>query len=146
MQSIKPTFPATSKEAIDQFEASLPGPLPAAYRQFLLDFNGGKAVNDEFAVEGWGSTGIQFFFGLDTGWDAYNLDWQKDVMEDILPDGIIAIATDSGGFKVCLGVDGPGRDKIYFYDREGKLGRLVKLAPDFDTFLNGLKPGGTFES
>ena len=144
MFSLKTAFPATSELAIAEFERSIGAQLPDDYRRFLLTCNGGEPVDGEFAVNGWGSTVVHVFYGLNTGYKAYNIDWSKSVFDDVLPESIVPIACDPGGYLVCLGVKGVAQGKVYFWDRGEKLDELILLAPSFEDFVDGLKPSGSF--
>jgi hypothetical protein len=145
MISLSKTFPATSDAAVAEFEQEIGIQLPEDYRRFLLTYNGGEPVDGEFQVPGWGFSVVHVFYGLGTGFDAYNLDWSRVRFEEVFPDSITPIARDPGGCLVCLGVQGRPRGKVYFWDRGQELDELVLLAPSFDSFVAALKPSGTFK-
>jgi hypothetical protein len=140
----KSSWPPTNEFAVAAFEKQLGVRLPEDYRHFLLACNGGDPVDGEFAVPGWGSTIVHFFYGLNTGYRAYNLDWVRSVLEDVFPDSVIPVACDPGGYKVALGIRRRAEGKVYFWDRGDQLKELVRVAPSFDSFVYGLKPSGTF--
>ena len=140
MIAMKSAFPATHELAIARFEKKLGVRLPQDYRRFLLACNGGEPVDGEFAVEGWGSTVIHYFFGLNTGIEVYTLDWNLSKLEHVFPDSVIPIASDPGGYLVALGVKRRAEGKVYFWDRGEKLEQLVRVAPSFDGFLSRLRP------
>lgn len=141
MIALKTSFPGTNELAVARFERQLGVRLPEDYRRFLLCCNGGEPMNGAFEVEGWGSTHVHVFYGLETGYDAYNLDWSRSRLEEVFPDSVIPIACDPGGYKVCLGVRRRAQGKVYFWDRGEQLDALVRIAESFDGFLSGLKPG-----
>ena len=140
MIPMKNAFPPTHELAVAAFEKKLGVRLPEDYRRFLLACNGGEPLDGEFAVEGWGSTVIHYFFGLNTGIEAYNLDWRRSTLEHVFPDSVIPIASDPGGYHVALGVKRRAEGKVYFWDRGEQLEQLVRVAPSFDSFLSSLRP------
>lgn len=144
MISLTTKFIEPSRRCVEEFEQEIGVQLPEDYRRFLLTYNGGEPVDGEFQVPGWGFSVVHFFYGLGTGFDAYNLDWSRETFEDVFPDSITPIACDPGGCLVCLGVQGRSRGKVYFWDRGQMLDELALLAPDFDSFVANLKPSGTF--
>ena len=142
MTAMRDTFDPIDEDDVRAFERVLGHPLPAGYRRFLLQHNGGKPANDEFEVPGRSPTGVQYFFGLDAD-HGYDLRWNLDVMADDLPAGVIPIGTDSGGNIVCLGIAGDRHDQVYFWIHDEAF-RLILLATTFDGFVNGLAPDGTY--
>lgn len=131
-------FPQINQSTIEAFEASIGVGIPEDFRKFLLMNNGGEPVKAEFSIEGWGETLVHVFYGLDTGYKAYDIDWSRSNFEDVLPKEVIPIACDPGGYLICLGLEGNARGKLYFWDRGGDREELMLLASSFDDFLDRL--------
>ncbi len=140
MLEFKTAFPATTEEAVRNFEQLIGEQLPIDYRNFLLAANGGQPVNGDFVAGEWGGTLVHCFYGLSTGYDAYNLDWSRSAFSEELPEAVTPIACDPGGYIVCLGVQGSVKGKVYFWDRGEKLDTLIALAPSFEEFIDELQP------
>ncbi len=142
-------YGATSPEAIADFEARRGMVLPAAYKVFLLNANGGMPIPDVFEVPGWHgqASELLIFYGIheDPG---YSLDSACKSYHERVPADLIPIATDSGGNNICLGWKGERQGKVYFWDHEDELdedGNFVTdyrnvylVADSLQAFLDGL--------
>jgi len=108
-------YGATSPDAIAEFEARRGMLLPAEYKVFLLDSNGGMPIPDVFEVPGWHgqASELLIFYGIheDPG---YSLDSACESYDERVPADLIPIATDSGGNNICLGWKGERNGKVYF--------------------------------
>jgi hypothetical protein len=92
-------YGATSPEAIAQFEARRGVLLPAEYKAFLLESNGGIPIPNVFEVPGWHGrgSGLNYFYGIHEGEKVDRLDWACDVHDERVPADLIPIAYDANG-------------------------------------------------
>jgi cell wall assembly regulator SMI1 len=145
MGNMRSTFGGTSEAAVKKFEGRLGETLPPDYRAFLLSDNGGDP-RAEFWVPHWGVwdyLNSLYGVGLEDEFEAI-----EPVLERhehlLLPEHVIPIGDDPGGNKVCLGIAGERRGRVYIWDHEvdpeeGDF--LFELAPFFSAFIDRLKPG-----
>ena len=134
-----------------QWEASEGISLPDDYRTFLLETNGGRPKQRcfDYADESGPYTdgAIQAFHGIHG--ETYNrLDKIAETSKAVVPGSFLPIASDSFGNSICLGISGPERGKVYFFDEEGASDgepeenrtHLHRIADSFREFLDVLKP------
>ncbi len=120
-----PPVPMTEQE-VAGLERSLGVRLPENYRRFLLTyemetFNGYIDFETLAPPRPWLSqeTGWHFvrFFG-DASKRHYSIASNIDSHRDRMLETLIPIGTDGFGNHICLGIAGPERGKIYFWDHE----------------------------
>jgi len=138
------TLPRATELDIARFEKKNDLTLPDSYRRFLLEQNGGRPANGEFAVPGWGVTVIDFFFGIGSR-DSYDLQKHFDRLDDPRSSELLPIASDPGGWIVYLGVRGPHRGAVFFWDHKTPASTPVSIGDDFDAFAASLKPEGAYD-
>ncbi len=122
-------------------ERALGTKLPAAYRQFLLEHNGGQPVPDLVDVEGLpgAPTDIQVFFGIDRSVESSNLAWNLRTFAGRAPQGTLPIACDSGGGLFCLSLAHADFGAVSYADvRQGQM-VSYQVASDFAAFLGQLR-------
>ncbi|MDH5640371.1 MAG: SMI1/KNR4 family protein [Nitrospira sp.] len=105
--------PITNND-ISWFEDAIGGRLPAAYRRFLLKYNGGRPkpyYTHELA--------LSIFYGIKPTKKMYDLLVNCRRMQKWLPKDVIPIGQDTFGNEICLAVKGKNRGKLYFWDHEG---------------------------
>ncbi len=163
MTRIADPLPAgsTSGEQIAAFEKHIGHQLPAAYRQFLLQHNGGRPVPDAYMLRsdrGEEEDIVMCFFPLresDLGhvqvedledlrtwplvcaWD----DLQSDLVnlyETELDPPLLPIATDGSSNYISLVLTGDTAGAVVFLDHE--TAEMWALAPTFPAFLDSLRP------
>jgi hypothetical protein len=144
MTRMKRTFGNATRRQIEEFETRNGITLPEPYRSFLAETNGGRPLNQEFVVEGWGSSGVSDFYAIGTG-NSFDLDAARDRFLDVLPKDVLAIASDPGGNQICLGLNADLAGKIFFWDHEDASRQLREISPSFQSFVNDLKPDGWFD-
>lgn len=149
MIELKEPRPPASPEALADTErrlAELGHRIPPSYRAFLAEQDGGRPVRNVFTFERGDreqSSRVAAFLGVEPAPDG-DLAGVAGRIGDI-PPGILPIAGDELGNYVCLdardGRDGP----ILFWDHEEGFdddevdyGNLHEIAPDLQTFLDGL--------
>jgi hypothetical protein len=149
MIEFKEHRPPASPEALADTERRLAARghrIPPSYRAFLAEQDGGRPVKDTFYFEQHDrrqSSGVSSFLGVETapGGDLASV---VELVGDI-PPGILPIAGDPLGNFVCIdareGRDGP----VLFWDHEEgfdddevDFSNLYEIAPDLQTFLDGL--------
>lgn len=158
-----PTGP-TSDAQVATFEAYIGHKLPADYRAFLLQHNGGHPKPDAFLLKtdfGQEENPVLCFFPLrDLGigrvevesveelplwplhcaWDDLQHDlvhlYEKELEQPLLP-----IGTDGSSNYLCLVLAGDRAGSIVFLDHE--MAEETLLAESFDSFLTSLQPAGS---
>lgn len=112
--------PRLTEAKLRSLEDLIGAKLPKAYREFLLQHNGGSTDPEGFtSKQGRPSSILDIFFGLgikDRMWDLRN-QFRKTRKE--MPAEVLPIALDLGGNKICLAFKGTNRGKLYFWDHEG---------------------------
>lgn len=137
-----------SEADVRSLEKELGFSLPAEYKDFLLNHNGGWPEPNEFPIEDNPSDDrgrVHYFLCIEDG-DEYNLmDWVVDY-EGRLPPGLLPIACDPGGNLICLSVSGENAGTVYFWDHEEEAGpgetpsyeNAYHVAESFGEFLERL--------
>ena len=152
---------STSEAVIAAFEAEIGHLLPADYRRFLLEHNGGSPRPDAFAFNLFGRDEediVMCFFplrDLSLGevevvelaelrtWPlhcAWN-DLQHDLVhlyQRELEDPLLPIGTDGSGNYFCLVLTGEQRGTVLFVENENL--ETYKLANNLDELLQTLRP------
>ncbi len=152
----KPVIKVKAKEpatlaGIQAFEALVGNPLPAIYREFLLQTNGGRPKPFQFQYlshksEKLTKSGVDTFFHLGKGEHNLQSEFQRSTKDNILPKGYLPIAYDSFGDLICLALDGKDQGAVKWiptdmglleYGSDGfvteKTARYI--APSWDEFL-----------
>ncbi len=128
---------------ITHLESEFGTKLPDAYRRFLLLHNGGVPSPEIIDIAGasWSPTDIQVFFGIGSQIVPDNLSWNLQLIKDRRPDlHILPVACDSGGNLFCLRVSNDGSCEVIYYDMNDRVGTIYEVAPNFDAFLNKIRP------
>jgi hypothetical protein len=150
--------PPAPMDAVERFEATIGQRLPDDYREFLLRCNGGYGCGyvqfggptpegraADACVNHVGGFREESYFSLVSAYEIY----QK--YEVRIPKALIWIADDPFGNAICLGVSGPHRGRVFFWDHENEpdpdkwdgrvetAGNIDLLANSFAEFQAGLK-------
>lgn len=139
--------PKISDAEVAVLEGVLGQALPAKYRRFLLDNNGGLPEPDVVDVPGLpGSpTDIQVFFGLSRAIESSCLGWNRDTFRGRLDDGLLPVACDSGGNLFCLVTDGSNAGAVVYCDVDsvsdaaGVRAPAYPVSSDFESFLKAVR-------
>jgi cell wall assembly regulator SMI1 len=125
--------PATEQD-VTHLEMALAAVLPADYREFLLQHNGGYPKPSGFCD---GQEVVDSFFGF---CEKGNCLWCNYYMtRAVIPADVIPIAGDPLGNYICLAVKKPRAGKVFFWDHEaGESGGLSELAESFSAFLDSM--------
>ena len=140
--------PKISDADISELEERIDWRLPEEYRDFLLEFNGGRPEPDIADIKGLpgGCSDVQFFFGIYPSEEAYSIDWNLETLVERLDDGVLPIACDSGGSVYCLSLHAEDYGVVSYCDLQSVVAdyetapTFYPVAPNFDAFLNGLYP------
>ena len=112
-------------ERLAQAEAAMGVTLPAGYREFMLEHNGGEPSKTDFVfAEETGpytdSSVRKFYSVKDTA--TLNLEWYHNLYcqgdPPRIPRDMMPIAGDSFGNQICIGISGPRCGHMYFWDHE----------------------------
>lgn len=142
---------AVSESDIAAFEARHRIRLPADYRDFLLQSNGGYldgTYNVDISPQA-GSTTLQQFYRMRDGpRSTQTLEYMRSLLGSRLPPTLLSIGSDLGGAKICLGIDGSEYGKVFFWDpgadyddtKNGSFENIQEVAPTFSEFLRRITP------
>jgi SMI1-KNR4 cell-wall len=139
---IRDERPPVSAEALAEAEAQLAKlghHIPPSYKAFLAEQDGGDPVRDVFRFRERDrdqQDTIRLFYGIA---ESPNGDLVDRAGSADVPGGLLPIATDAFGNLVVLdgreGRDGP----VLFWDHDVGDEEMHWLAPDLQTFLDGLE-------
>jgi cell wall assembly regulator SMI1 len=130
-----------SEESIQRLEQRIGQPLPPAYREFLRQHDGGplelnnRAVNEIFGL----GDEVPDFASM---WNAL------DRYRDRVPQWLLPVANDSFGNLFALSLRAEDNGSVWFWDHEKEADEdepptednIRRVAPDWPTFLDSLKP------
>jgi hypothetical protein len=152
--------PPAPEEQIARLEAVLGVALPEDYRRFLVQCNGGfvgsmlwfraptpEGKSADAGVHHIGGFREESHFSLEEARDTYQSDQPPRI-----PHELLWVMDDPFGNAICLGISGPYRGRVYFWDHEQEpdpedwygnvetAGNLQLLANSFTDFVAGLAP------
>jgi len=122
--------------------------LPADYKSFLLQFNGGSPDKPLFRIKGKRAYGecVHYFLSMSDDPDiSFHKYYERYKGENNrVPKDIIPVAFDPGGNLICLSVGSKNFGKVYFWDHESETsdrnlrGEDLRLISDsFQEFTDG---------
>jgi len=158
-----PAGPTNSAE-IAAFEEYIGHKLPADYREFLLQHNGGHPAPDAFFIDTGSGFGpaediVMCFFPLrdralgsvtvedleelrtwplHCAWDDLQSDLENLYAEAGIEEPLLPTGTDGSSNYFCIVLDGPRNGNVVFLDHE--TGETFFLADSFTAFLDSLRP------
>jgi cell wall assembly regulator SMI1 len=119
--------------------------LPADYRAFLLQHNGGRPMPDAFPIPGGehppdGGSLMDEFLGVVTTADREVIDGALRTFASRIPTGLLPIGYDAGGNVICLGIDPDNHGRVFFWDHDFEedlptWNNVYPLAESFQSFL-----------
>lgn len=140
MQSVEPHGPLKERRLL-QFERRLGRSLPPAYRQFLLDCNGG--IPRQPPADEVGTPMYELFALYDQAANDDSILSLDAALADLRAEtnrrDVVPIGQDLGGNYLCLELSGQGAGKVFFYDHE--LEDFVPSADDFRQLLEWIASG-----
>lgn len=129
------------EKEIEEFEKENRIAIPAGYRKFLLQYNGGLTPKTRFKMSGV-SSDIRGFYGLGTAQEHYHYDRFKKMgmLEDFLKDAVLPIASNCFGDDIVIGIGSTNSGEIFFKYHD-KATKYIKLANSFTEFVEMCKSG-----
>ena len=150
MIALKEPRPPVSAAQLAEAEtrlAALGMPIPPSYKAFLAAQDGGKPVRNSFSFEQRGRQQhdlVRLFFGIGPSANG-DLVGKAATARDDVPAGVLPIAADSFGNLILIDGRNGGDGPIVFWDHEEGFddgepdySNLYEVAPDLETFLDGL--------
>jgi len=143
---VKSVSPLTVKD-ITNVENQLGISFPSDYRNFLLEFNGGKPTPNAFPLHNNPMDThalLEWFYCISKG-NPYDILRNMQIMKGRIPKNLITIGEDPGGNLICMSVDGDRTGNIFFWDHEGESDQessesnLYYVAENFDALLESLE-------
>ena len=137
-------------EAIELFERFLDRKFPKDYREFLMEYNGGRPIPNCFrSVDGEECSLVHFFQKINSKHTYDDLLSNIRIHEDRMPSDFISIASDPFGNEICIVISGQDFGKIYFWDHEDEVGdgepptmdNMTLIAQNFKSFIESLYEG-----
>ena len=129
------------------FETFLEIKLPKHYRNFLLNYEGGRLEPGCFNfADGTLGSRLHHIHSLNSANSYNNLVKQLEVFSGRIPSDYISIADDPFGNKICLAVSGKNYGRVYFWDHEFEhdgdgqpsMSNMNLIATNFEEFLASL--------
>lgn len=133
-----------TEELVQAFERQHKCKLPADYREFLLEHNGGFPTPDCVLVDESGRrtvTDVFCFFALGDERPWASVEWNLDTLAARLPKDTLPIGRDSCGNLWLIGLGGEQAGAVYFWDHgtylnvvENDLASWPRIATSFGEF------------
>lgn len=136
-----------SEEDIGSVERQLGLKLPTHYRDFLMQYNGGRPTPRAYPIEGLANNPfgvVQVFFGFDLDEETSNLTWIYECFQGRISANLLPIACDDGGNLICLSLWGDDAGAVVYWDHENESSEpsydnVCRIAGSFHEFLDGLR-------
>ena len=133
-------------EMVDEFEQYIGFSLPKDYRQFLLQYNGGKTQERYYTfyiVELNENIPLNVLYGLNTEIKQVNLKvWHDEYKEDLLENSIIIGSDPGAGMIVLINDDEDGGiyywDDSWHFEQSDEENNIYKIADSFQDFFDNL--------
>jgi len=166
LQSISTQGRKLHEEDILDLEHRLGHSIPADYKRFLLDYNGGSPQQNCHEVQNTEGTNIGsaiairwfysiggpedlssvFLFGGITEREirkVYSIEWNYSTFRERIPKNFLPIGCDSGGNQICISLYGEDEGNIWYWDHDAETyppdySNCYKVADSFQDLLNGL--------
>jgi hypothetical protein len=135
------SFEPTGRRTIKEFESRIRFALPADYKIFLEQHNGGRFHGALFAVPELGTDeALHILFGFNPKRVLDLRFWQEE-MEGEIPENSIIIGTDPGSNLLVLRDEGVYYyDHTHYYPQSSVKKNAYKVAGSFAEFLRLLRP------
>lgn len=135
--------PPVCADDIARIEQDLDAKLPADYKKFLLQFNGGAPTPDTVDVLNAPDmpTDVQVFFGIGRPVRSSDLFWNLAfINKRCFGQHLLPIACDSGGNLFCLRVERDETVEVVYCDLDQSDCVMYFVASSFSEFFNKLRP------
>ncbi len=134
-------YSAAPPEKVAELEARVGGPLPASYREYLAQQDGGT-------LSSYNNEGVETIFGIGDVPEWASLWKELDAWGDVLPSGFLPVAGDAGGNLFCLSLRDDDAGSVWFWNHELEVAEdgsavsieVTRSADTWSTFLDSLKP------
>ncbi len=133
-------------DKLAEFEAKAGVHLPNDYKDFLLQYNGGKPIPSFFwIISREDGSSVYQFYGLYSESNPISINTFKGDVNYGIPDSMLPIGDDGTGNFICIGISAENIGNIYFLDHDkhsyhnpNSLDGTTKLADSFNDFLFSL--------
>ena len=147
MIAVSERGPRISVVDVRALEDEFGWPLPADYRAFLLDTNGGLPESDIVDVPGLPSspTDVQVMFGINRAVESSCIPWNLGTFSGRLRPGMLPIARDSIDNLFCLSLQESRVGEVLYCDLAEVYGDLESepawyvVASNFSSFVSQLR-------
>ncbi len=138
--------PPLTEARISALERKLRIVLPAAYKSFLLLYNGGKPDPDCFPIRGWDrnpSGSIHYFDGIDKPINSSNIEWNYRILRGRMPRELFPIAGDGSGNLICISLGGANKGSVYIWNHDEEHApptyqNVYFIAETFEAFVDSI--------
>lgn len=133
-----------SLDKINELEQELGAKLPDDYIEFLIKYNGGVPIPNEFhiAAHPEGSGMVQVFFGVDREIESSCLSWNYHQYGDRISKNYLPIGCTDTNDLICMSLSPETRGEIVFWDasrdHEGDAETVYPIADSFSRFFETL--------
>ena len=139
-----------SEESLNRFEKETVIKLPAEYRDFINNTNGGFPSPNKNCIEisegeRKSTTDVLVFFAIDDNREWLSISWHLSVFSDRIPEQTLPIARDSHGNLWLLGVGVSNSGFVYFWDHgsydtfdETNIDNWPRITKSFKGFMEKL--------
>lgn len=134
-----------SESELAAAEAEMKIAIPASYRSFLLQHNGGLPSPDIVDIPGLreSPTDIQIFFGIGARTQACDVIWNFQMYLGRIPADWIPIACDSGGNLFCISAGSTDFGQVFYAAFEPDSITHFFVADSFRAFLKQIRHWGS---
>lgn len=145
LESIKNPGKKISEQDISKLEADVGCTLPADYKAFLLEFNGGRPRPNLFPVKSFenGTASVHTLLGIDRESESSRIDWHLREYGDRIPSELLPIGYSDTNDILCIALSGESVGNIYYWDSlnevsKGSYDNIHHVATSFKEFLESL--------
>ncbi len=129
-------FPLPTEAQLSALERQIEVQFPPDFREYVLEYNGGKFRNPEISPVGSGcpSEGLHVMYGIDAGVPSVELGtpWHLSLFDGNSPPRIVPIGITGTGSLIILGVEEDNYGQIFL---KQAFGEFFYLADDIDEFF-----------
>ena len=153
---------AQTISALSVFESQV-GPVSVEYKAILLYFGGDIEFDDRviyapFIRNPWsddeGYNRLAYLYGLRSQYASGSLIEKHEIYRDRVSSDVLVIGESPGGNQICLGLNGNGPGKVFFWDHEGEIAcgavgshstNLYLISMTFEKFVASLEKDASSE-
>ncbi len=112
------SYRATNQQELSQIESYFNIELPIAYREFLLQNNGGSPTFHDYKIGGEYFDDVGWFFGIRNSEMTHDLKTENIEMKNRIPQHYFCIGISFGGNIICLSLKEKEYGFVYRWDHE----------------------------